>query len=102
MTKPIYCRRMLGALELLLIESLVGPSLAVSTIPRKFLTTRHADLAYAMQEVTFHSHLELGLYTSFYFQVGLIIGKGGETIKNMQASSGARIQVCIYYFFISL
>ena len=26
-------------------------------------------------------------------QVGLIIGKGGETIKNMQASTGARIQV---------
>ncbi|KAJ6803050.1 putative far upstream element-binding protein 1 [Iris pallida] len=25
--------------------------------------------------------------------VGLIIGKGGETIKNMQASSGARIQI---------
>ncbi|RRT58132.1 hypothetical protein B296_00023021 [Ensete ventricosum] len=27
-------------------------------------------------------------------QVGLVIGKGGETIKNMQARSGARIQVC--------
>ncbi|KAJ6815833.1 far upstream element-binding protein 2-like [Iris pallida] len=26
-------------------------------------------------------------------RVGLIIGKGGETIKNMQASSGARIQI---------
>ncbi|KAJ6812944.1 uncharacterized protein M6B38_146410 [Iris pallida] len=26
-------------------------------------------------------------------KVGLIIGKGGETIKNMQASSGARIQI---------
>ncbi|CAA2979194.1 far upstream element-binding 2-like [Olea europaea subsp. europaea] len=26
-------------------------------------------------------------------KVGLVIGKGGETIKNMQASSGARIQV---------
>ncbi|KAG5018473.1 hypothetical protein JHK87_014328 [Glycine soja] len=26
-------------------------------------------------------------------KVGLIIGKGGETIKNMQASTGARIQV---------
>lgn len=35
---------------------------------------------------------------SFYlvdanFQVGLVIGKGGETIKNMQARTGARIQV---------
>ncbi|KAL0372174.1 UNVERIFIED_CONTAM: Far upstream element-binding protein 1 [Sesamum calycinum] len=27
------------------------------------------------------------------FQVGLVIGKGGETIKNMQARTGARIQV---------
>lgn len=27
-------------------------------------------------------------------QVGLVIGKGGETIKNMQARTGARIQVC--------
>ncbi|RWW85593.1 hypothetical protein BHE74_00005713 [Ensete ventricosum] len=26
-------------------------------------------------------------------RVGLVIGKGGETIKNMQARSGARIQV---------
>lgn len=27
------------------------------------------------------------------FQVGLVIGKGGETIKSMQATTGARIQV---------
>lgn len=27
------------------------------------------------------------------FQVGLVIGKGGEAIKDMQARSGARIQV---------
>ena len=27
------------------------------------------------------------------FQVGLIIGRGGETIKGLQAKSGARIQV---------
>jgi far upstream element-binding protein len=26
-------------------------------------------------------------------QVGLIIGRGGETIKGLQAKSGARIQV---------
>ncbi|CAL5202242.1 unnamed protein product [Lathyrus oleraceus] len=26
-------------------------------------------------------------------KVGLIIGKGGETIKSMQASTGARVQV---------
>jgi len=26
--------------------------------------------------------------------VGFVIGKGGETIKSMQAKSGARIQVC--------
>ncbi|MCL7035813.1 hypothetical protein MKW94_006602, partial [Papaver nudicaule] len=26
-------------------------------------------------------------------KVGLVIGKGGETIKSMQANSGARIQV---------
>lgn len=38
-------------------------------------------------------------------QVGLVIGKGGETIKSMQASSGARIQVryvyglCLYHAF---
>ena len=30
---------------------------------------------------------------SVLFQVGLVIGKGGETIKNMQARTGARIQV---------
>ncbi|RRT84266.1 hypothetical protein B296_00000055 [Ensete ventricosum] len=35
-------------------------------------------------------------------QVGLVIGKGGETIKNMQARSGARIQVCIVVFVIPL
>lgn len=29
----------------------------------------------------------------YFFQVGWIIGKGGETIKNLQAKSGARIQV---------
>lgn len=38
------------------------------------------------------------LHTSLYlvdpnFQVGLVIGKGGETIKGMQARTGARIQV---------
>lgn len=38
------------------------------------------------------------LSTSLYvvdpeFQVGLVIGKGGETIKSMQARTGARIQV---------
>lgn len=27
------------------------------------------------------------------FQVGLVIGKGGETIKSMQTRTGARIQV---------
>lgn len=31
------------------------------------------------------------------FQVGLVIGKGGETIKNMQARTGARIQVCFKF-----
>lgn len=31
--------------------------------------------------------------TWIFLQVGLVIGKGGETIKNMQASTGARIQV---------
>ncbi|KHN29730.1 Far upstream element-binding protein 2 [Glycine soja] len=30
-------------------------------------------------------------------KVGLIIGKGGETIKNMQASTGARIQVILLH-----
>ncbi len=29
-----------------------------------------------------------------FFQVGLIIGRGGETIKSLQSRSGARIQVC--------
>lgn len=29
----------------------------------------------------------------FNFQVGLVIGKGGETIKNIQSRSGARVQV---------
>jgi hypothetical protein len=28
--------------------------------------------------------------------VGLVIGKGGETIKSMQAKSGAQIKVCLY------
>lgn len=28
-------------------------------------------------------------------QVGLIIGKGGETIKSLQTKTGARIQVVI-------
>jgi hypothetical protein len=32
--------------------------------------------------------------------VGLVIGKGGETIKSMQLKSGARIQVC--YLIIHL
>ncbi|XP_075483352.1 uncharacterized protein LOC142523437 [Primulina tabacum] len=37
----------------------------------------------------------LGVYTCLWFpnnKVGLVIGKGGETIKNMQARTGARIQ----------
>ena len=29
-------------------------------------------------------------------KVGLIIGKGGETIKNLQNRSGARIQVMLF------
>ena len=29
----------------------------------------------------------------FLFQVGVIIGKSGETIKNLQQQSGAKIQV---------
>jgi far upstream element-binding protein len=32
-------------------------------------------------------------------KVGLVIGKGGETIKSMQAKSGARIQVCLLLLF---
>jgi GTPase Era involved in 16S rRNA processing len=36
---------------------------------------------------------------SVFFQVGLVIGKGGETIKNMQARTGARIQVCFHNLF---
>lgn len=35
----------------------------------------------------------------FLFQVGLIIGKGGEMIKSMQAKSGARIQVRFFFTF---
>lgn len=34
------------------------------------------------------------------FQVGLVIGKGGETIKNMQARTGARIQVWFVYSIV--
>lgn len=30
----------------------------------------------------------------FSEQVGLIIGRGGETIKGLQSKTGARIQVC--------
>ncbi len=30
----------------------------------------------------------------WFFQVGLIIGRGGETIKSLQSHSGVRIQVC--------
>ncbi len=43
--------------------------------------------------------LRLDVYGSGYyvictsFQVGLVIGEGGETIKNMQTRIGARIQV---------
>ena len=29
----------------------------------------------------------------FFFQVGVIIGKSGDTIKNLQQQSGAKIQV---------
>lgn len=40
------------------------------------------------------SYLSTGLYVvDPEFQVGLVIGKGGETIKSMQARTGARIQV---------
>lgn len=31
-------------------------------------------------------------------QVGLIIGRGGETIKSLQTRSGARIQVAFFSF----
>ena len=37
-------------------------------------------------------HFEACLYF-FSFQVGLIIGRGGDTIRNLQSQSGARIQV---------
>jgi hypothetical protein len=37
-----------------------------------------------------------------WIQVGLVIGKGGETIKNMQARSGARIQVCFLNHIFTL
>ena len=36
------------------------------------------------------------------FQVGSIIGKGGETIKNLQTRSEARIQVVIYHSWYSI
>lgn len=36
------------------------------------------------------------------FQVGLVIGKGGETIKSMQATTGARIQVSWPEFFLQI
>jgi far upstream element-binding protein len=39
---------------------------------------------------------------SVLFQVGLVIGKGGETIKNMQARTGARIQVFFIIYLLSL
>lgn len=31
-------------------------------------------------------------------QVGLIIGKGGETIKSLQTKTGARIQVVVIVY----
>lgn len=38
-----------------------------------------------------------------YFQVGLIIGRGGETIKNLQSRCGVRIQVvCLVYLAMFL
>lgn len=37
------------------------------------------------------------VYVIFLFQVGLIIGRGGETIKGLQTRSGARIQVVDIY-----
>jgi far upstream element-binding protein len=33
------------------------------------------------------------MFVALWLQVGLIIGKGGETIKYLQQQSGARIQV---------
>jgi polyribonucleotide nucleotidyltransferase len=33
------------------------------------------------------------VYIFYFFQVGLIIGRGGDTIRNLQSQSGARIQV---------
>lgn len=50
----------------------------------------------AVHDPFFFLTLNLDCYDgSFFFlsQVGLIIGKGGEMIKSMQAKSGARIQV---------
>lgn len=45
-----------------------------------------------MQTFTNAVFLDTMLFVIFV-QVGLIIGKGGETIKNLQKKSGARIQV---------
>ncbi|XP_073047536.1 uncharacterized protein [Primulina eburnea] len=36
---------------------------------------------------------DLGHFNVTVVQVGLVIGKGGETIKNMQERTGTRIQV---------
>jgi hypothetical protein len=36
------------------------------------------------------------------FQVGLVIGKGGESIKSMQAKSGAQIKVCNHLPYLQI
>ncbi len=48
-------------------------------------------------DVTFGMHYSVWskslMFVALWLQVGLIIGKGGETIKYLQQQSGARIQV---------
>jgi hypothetical protein len=48
-------------------------------------------------DVTFGTHYSVWskslMFVVLWLQVGLIIGKGGETIKYLQQQSGARIQV---------
>ena len=55
-----------------------------------------ANLCYIFSVLILFGFVLAGMVYRYFLQVGLVIGKGGETIKNMQASTGARIQVSLF------
>lgn len=91
---------------LVLLEGGWLHKLGLSNLWWKFQIIKYVEDIHENLCVYTCSHWNFAMFCIFLFiclgwavtplQVGLVIGKGGETIKNMQAQTGARIQVCFW------